>query len=205
MVWFAIGVVLMAFLFTYFRWYRPWQIRWGATDVEVAQHMPGDDHVLTPSFNATRGVTVYTSPDLIWGWLIQIGCKRAGWYSYDWIDNLGIPSANTLVPELQNISIGQLIPISPNGKIGLLVKAFETNQWILWTDPDNLTSWYWGLYPIDSDHTRLITRVRIHYKWLSPTLIFNLLLDAGDIVMMRKCMLGIKYRAEHLGLQPSER
>lgn len=109
------------------------------------------------------------------------------------------------MPELQNISIGQLIPISPNGKIGLLVKAFETNQWILWTDPDNLTSWYWGLYPIDSDHTRLITRVRIHYKWLSPTLIFNLLLDAGDIVMMRKCMLGIKYRAEHLGLQPSER
>ena len=39
-------------------------------------------------FNATRAVTVEARPEEIWPWLVQIGCKRAGWYSYDWIDNL---------------------------------------------------------------------------------------------------------------------
>lgn len=36
----------------------------------------------------------------------------------------------------------------------------------------------------------------MHYNWLSPSIFFALPLDIGDIVMMRKCMLGIKRRAE---------
>ncbi|MBI5828201.1 MAG: hypothetical protein HZB20_01365, partial [Chloroflexi bacterium] len=62
-------------------------------------------------------------------------------------------------------------------------------------------TWYWGLYPLDEDHTRLITRVRMRYDWLSPSILFNLVLDVGDIVMMRKCMLGIRRRAETLARQ----
>jgi len=46
--------------------------------------------------------------------------------------------------------------------------------------------------------TRLITRVRLRYDWTSPTILFNLALDVGDIVMMRRCLLGIKRRAEAL-------
>jgi hypothetical protein len=40
--------------------------------------------------------------------------------------------------------------------------------------------------------------VRMHYNWLSPSILFSLAIDVGDIVMMRKCMLGIKRRAESL-------
>jgi len=37
---------------------RPWQIRWGATDGEVERSMAGDDVVQSPTFNATRAVTI---------------------------------------------------------------------------------------------------------------------------------------------------
>jgi hypothetical protein len=192
------GATVLVILVIYFYFYRPWQVRWGATDDEVNRSMPGDDVITDPSFNATRVVTVNAPSESIWPWLVQIGCKRAGWYSYDWVDNLGIPSAERIISEFQHIKVGQLIPFSPNGKMGMYVKDFAEPKWMLWGDKENFSTWYWGLYPIDSDHTRLVTRVRLHYRWLSPTIIFSLLLDIGDIVMMRKCMLGIKMRAEKL-------
>jgi hypothetical protein len=75
---------------------------------------------------------------------------------------------------------------------------FEPNQWMLWGTPrtNEYTTWYWGLYPLDESQTRLITRVRMRYHWLSPMIVIDLLVEFTDIVMMRKCMLGIKQRVE---------
>ena len=95
----ALGAIVLG---VYLRFIRPWQLRWGATDEEVARAMPGDDVVKHPTFNATRAVTIQARPEQIWPWLVQIGVTpRAGWYSYDWLDNLGIPSAERIVPEWQ--------------------------------------------------------------------------------------------------------
>ena len=52
---------------------------------------------------------------------------------------------------------------------------------------------------MDEGHTRLITRVRLRYKWLSPSILFDILVEFTDIIMMRKSMLGIKERAERIG------
>lgn len=188
----------------YLRFIRPRQLRWGATDEEVSRVMPGDDVVNHPTFNATRAVTIRARPEEVWPWLVQIGITRAGWYSYDWVDNLGRPSARRIIPELQHLAVGDVIPLSPDGKAGLWVKAFELNQWMLWGDNKGDVTWYWGLYPQDDSHTRLITRVRNQYRWTSPTILFSLPMDVGDIVMMRKCMLGIKQRAERASRQTAE-
>ncbi len=197
----AIAVGGAVALAAYLLWIRPWQLKWGATHEEVERTMPGDNIVVRPAFNATRAVTVKARSEDIWPWLVQIGIKRAGWYSYDWVDNLGKPSAERIIPQLQHLTVGDLIPMSPDGKFGLWVKDFKLNEWILWWDKKGDVTWLWGLYPLDDSRTRLITRVRIHYNWLSPSIIFNLLLDVGDIVMMRKCMLGIKRRAETIARQ----
>jgi hypothetical protein len=194
----------VALLVTYLLWIRPWQVRWGATEDEVVRTLPGDDIVSRPTFNATRGVSIQAPPGEIWPWIVQIGHKRVGWYSYDWIDNLGKPSAERIIPELQNLKSGDIIPMSPDGKMGFWVKDFVPNQWMLWWDKKGETTWCWGLYPAGENCTRLVTRVRMHYNWLSPSIIFNLVIDAGDIVMMRKCMLGIKRRAERLASQREE-
>jgi hypothetical protein len=186
-----------AALATYLRLIRPWQLRWGATDDEVARPLPGDDDVPRPTFNATRAVTITARPEEIWPWLIQIGVTRAGWYSYDWLDNLGRPSAERIMPEFQHLAVGDVIALSPDGKEGQWVRAFEPNCWMLWGDKPGNTTWYWGLEPLDEEQTRLITRVRMRYTWTSPMVVmFNLLVEFTDIVMMRKCLLGIKRRAE---------
>jgi hypothetical protein len=175
---------------------RPWQLRWGAADAEIARAMPGDEVVERPTFDATRAVTVEATPEEIWSWLVQIGCKRAGWYSYDVLDNLGIPSAERIIPELQHLAVGDIIPVSPDGKQGLWVKAIEPGWWMLWGDRDGDTTWCWALHPLAEGRTRLVTRVRMRYNWTSPVILFNLLVEFADILMMRKCLLGIKCRAE---------
>jgi hypothetical protein len=166
--------------------------------------MPGDEVVKQPTFHATRAVTIQARPEEIWPWLVQIGCKRAGWYSYDWLDNLGIPSAERIIPELQHVAVGDLIPMSPDRKQGQWVKDFEPNQWMLWWDNKGDATWSWGFYPFDESQTRLITRVRVRYRWLSPVILLNLLVEFTDIVMRRKCLLGIKQRAERASRQTPE-
>ncbi|MGI8406511.1 MAG: hypothetical protein ACR2OE_17410 [Thermomicrobiales bacterium] len=52
------------------------------------------------------------------------------------------------------------------------------------------------LDPLDADYTRLHTRVRMQYHWTSPKIVFDMLVEFTDIVMIRKCLLGIRQRAE---------
>ena len=202
----SVGLTALAAvtLGVYLRFIRPWQLRWGATDEEVARAMPGDDVVEQPTLNATRAVTIQARPEQIWPWLVQMGGTRAGWYSYDWIDNLGRPSADRIIPELQHVAVEDFIPMAPIGKMGYWVRAVEPNQWMLWWANKGDVTWSWGLYPQDDSRTRLITRLRIQYRWTKPSILFSLPLDVGDIVMMRRCLLGIKQRAERASRQTPE-
>jgi len=120
---------MVAVLALYLLVVRPRQLRWGATDEEVARPMPGDEVVRRPTFNATRAVTVNARPEHIWPWIVQMGFGRAGWYSYDLIDNLGRPSAERIIPELQKVAVGDLVPIF--GKMGFWVRDFRPNEWML--------------------------------------------------------------------------
>jgi hypothetical protein len=192
--------ILFALVLLYFAFLRPWQLRWGATNEEIRRAMPGDDIVGDPSFNATRAVTIRASAECIFPWIVQMGVKRAGWYSYDLLDNLARPSAEVILPEHQNVQIGTLIPMSPDGKQGMYVKNFKANEWMLWWDNKGDSSWVWGIYSEGEARSRLVTRVRVKYRWFSPTILFSLIIEFFDIVMMRKCMLGIKRRAEALSL-----
>ena len=193
-----IGISLLVLVFVYLVFFHPWQLRWGATDAEVKRSMPGDEIVSQPSFNATRAVTIHAAAQNIYPWIVQMGVSRAGWYSYDLLDNLGRRSAESLLPEHQNIQIGDLIPISPDGKQGMWVKYFRKNKWMLWWDKKGDTTWIWEIHPEGENQFRLITRVRVKYRLFSRAVLFNLLTEFFDILMMRKSMLGIKRRAENL-------
>jgi len=192
-----IGISLIVLVFVYLTLFRPWQLRWGATDAEIKRSMPGDEIVGKPSFNATRAVTIHAPAQNIYPWIVQMGVTRAGWYSYDLLDNLGRRSAESILPEHQNIQVGDLIPLSPDGKQGMRVKYFRKNKWMLWWDEKGDTSWVWEIHPEGEGSARLITRVRVKYRFFSPAILFNLLIEFFDILMMRKSMLGIKKRAEN--------
>jgi hypothetical protein len=189
---------LGAALLAVFGAYRPWQLRWGAGPGEIARTMPGDDVVPHPPFNATRAVTIAAPPEAIWPWIVQIGFRRAGWYSYDILDNMGRPSAVTLLPELQHLEVGDLVPLGPGENSGMRVKEFERNRWVVWWDEKlKMTTWAWVLTSMPDGSTRLVTRVRSRSSWQHPsTALWRVLFEVADFPMMRKCLLGIKRRAE---------
>jgi hypothetical protein len=178
--------------------YRHWHLRWGATDDELAMPLPGDEMVQHPHFAFTRAITIRARPEEIYPWLVQIGWGRAGWYSYDVLDNLGKHSAEEIIPELQDMKVGDLISMGgkPTETTALRVKAFEPNQWLLWEHQG--CPWVWHLEPIDSDTTRLLTRGRNRYRidWTLPTAV--ILMEIGDPFMMRQQLLNLKRRAEGL-------
>ena len=193
----VVGAAVLASVL-FFAVYRPWQLKWGATREEIRLNLPGDEVVSWPTFSATRAVTVDAKPEAIWPWLVQIGFGRAGWYSYDLLDNLGRHSAQGIIPDLQHLEVGDLVPLGPGSDSGMRVKAFEPNRWLLWWDSKiRLTTWAWSLDPMSDGRTRLLTRVRARPSWHHPTTaIWLLLTEAADFPMMRKCLLGIKRRAE---------
>ena len=193
----AAAVVLIAVLF--FAWYRPRQLRWGATPAELAQSMPGDEIVRRPMFNATRAVTVNARPQDIWPWIVQIGFHRAGFYTYDLLDNLGQRSAERIAPELQHLQVGDLIPLAPGKDAGPRVKELQPNRWMVWGTSSDRATWTWVLSPTPDGTTRLMTRVRAPVSWREPlSAVWLLLFELADFPMMRKCLLGIKRRAETL-------
>jgi hypothetical protein len=86
--------------------FRRHLLRWGATDDEVAAALPGDELVPDPSFSATRAITIAAPPADVWPWIVQMGYGRAGFYAYDWLDNLGHGrSADEIVPDLQRLEV----------------------------------------------------------------------------------------------------
>jgi hypothetical protein len=191
----SIVLAAAAAIAMYARSVRPWQLRWGATPEEAARSLPGDHLVPKPTFNATRAITVAAPPEQIWPWLVQAGLTRAGWYSYDLLDNLGRPSARRIIPELQDLAVGDIVPMSPDGKHGMPVHAMEPPKSMIWGTPGD-TTWTWQLDPKPDGSTRLISRVRSRYRWLSPSIAFSVLLEFGDFWMMRKMLLTLRERAE---------
>ena len=181
----------------YLRILRPWQLRWGATSDEISRTLPGDELVAEPTFDATRAITIAARPDHIWPWLRQVGVTRAGWYSYDLLDNLGRPSARDIIPELQDVAVGDVVPLSPDGQQGVHILALDLPRSMLWGTPPD-TTWLWVCEPQADGTTRLVTRIRSHYRWLSPSIAFSLLVEFADIWMIRKMLLNLRERAEGL-------
>lgn len=180
--------------------FRHWHLRWGATDDEVRSGMPGDEIVPEASFNATRAITVGAPPEAVWPWIVQIGYRRAGFYTYDLLDNAGYDSADRVLEEYRSPKVGDWIPMAKkvNETMAFKVKALSTNEWLLWEKPDS--TWSWKLVPIDDSRTRLITRLKQRYAWETPVpaLLTLVLLEFGDFPMMRRMLKGIKIRAERM-------
>jgi proline iminopeptidase len=116
----------------YGEWLRPRLMRWGASDEEVAGPYPGAQVVPDGERAATMAVTIETSADQVWPWLIQMGGDRGGWYSWDRLDNRGRPSAREVHPEWQNLALGDHVKYATrSGPVDAwLVAVLEPNRFL---------------------------------------------------------------------------
>ena len=197
---------------------RRWHERWGATDAEVAASLPGDSLVSQPKISATHGITVQGSAADVWPWLVQIGQGRAGFYSYEGIEDLlglNIHNSNRILPEFQDLKVGDVVPLAPSGA-GFPVAFLEPNRsLVLGGRVDAQTkgpltledktpgayyeaSWGFILQPIDARTTRLIERFRVDWgpETFANGLFYRGLLEPGSFIMERRMLLGIKERVE---------
>ncbi len=177
---------------------RPWHLRWGATDEEVNMPLPGDEFVGDPKLNATHAITINAPAADVWPWLVQLGQRRGGFYSYTWLENLvgcDMHNANRIVPEWQDLKVGDEVWLHPKAP-PLRVLAIEAGRAIVLEK-----CWSFVLHPIDENTTRLIIRGRGEFNPDFKNGLLNFLLWRGifepaHFIMERKMLLGIKQRAE---------
>jgi hypothetical protein len=196
-VWDAVGLLDYVMLgvglgAAYALFVRSWHARWGATDAEVMAVMPGDE-LIPEGQITTRAITITATPAQIWPWIVQIGYGRAGWYSYDWIDNDGKPSARRILPEHQDLTVGTQIVMVPG--MGPIVRELEPHRYLVAGDKGAGT-WCLLLEQVDETRTRLVSRWRQDWKITPASLIWIAIADPGAFVMERKMLRGIKTRAE---------
>jgi hypothetical protein len=99
-----------------------------------------------------------------------MGAGRAGWYSWDAVDNGGMPSSTSVVPALQAVAAGTIMPAVPGAKDAFVVAAVEPNRDLVLAAPDghggNAVAWEHFLQPLDRGRTRLIVRGHASSQWL---------------------------------------
>jgi hypothetical protein len=163
--------------------------------------MPGDELLPGAPLVSTRAITVDAPPSAIWPWLVQMGPGRGGAYTYDWIENLlglDIHSANKILPELQDLKAGDVIPLGAHGP-RMRVEVLEPDHMLVLRSEDGIWVWAFGLYPQDGA-TRLVSRNRIATPDPSPaSRAFSCyIMEPGSLVMERKMLLTLKQHAESM-------
>jgi hypothetical protein len=175
-----------------------------ASDLERAAVFPGDELIPQAIDTLTHGVTIRRPPREVWPWLVQMGAgSRAGWYSYDWLDNGRRPSATRIVPELQHPAIGTIFPALPGVKEAFTLLAIEPERALVLgvVSVSGTTDVTWGFYLAEPAPgvTRLVVRARggPGYRFHGlPLLLTRLVVRVVHFVMQQKQLLGIASRAE---------
>ena len=196
----------------YFATLRPWMLSWGATSSEIVMAFPSDELISNAVSQQTRAITINASKDEVWPWIAQIGQDRAGFYSFDILENAvgcEMPIENGIRTEFQLWKVGDRMwmypPRKANGSgygkvaryipgqvLGLLTRSLQTSQ----SEPAD-ASWTFFLRPIDKTHSRLLMRGRgMASKSLFGFLFDRCLFEPMHFVMERRMMLGIKDLAE---------
>jgi hypothetical protein len=168
---------------------------WGATAEEISSSVVGDDLCSDATVVATRSITIGAAPQEVFPWIRQMGFGRGGWYSYDWLDNLGRKSATTIHDEWQSVEAGDKVPSGPISFIAAIVDAprhFVLEIQSLGKKSPKLHFTLAYELRDDPQGTRLVTRMRSRINLPLGSLFEKLILGPGDGIMLRRQLLNIK-------------
>jgi hypothetical protein len=168
----------------------------------------GDDLLPEARAQMTHAIDIEASPEEVWPWLVQMGRRRAGWYSWDLLDNGGVASADRIIPELQTLAVGDILPIKATGSDGFAVLALEAPRALVLGDPSLLpgrprlragaprATWAFSLEPIGGGGTHLAVRVRAEYGPSRWAALVARIVRLAHGIMERKQLRTLKQHAE---------
>jgi hypothetical protein len=188
--------------------------RTGATGWERTRLLPGDGAVPGAKGSWTMATTIDAPPAAVWQWLVQIGSDRAGFYSFDRLDNAGCPSVEEIRPEWQSLKLGDRLASTPSGRTWFVVTELDQEKsLVLRASIDPLarssydpaeeqpsvfvdSSWAFVLEPLAS-RTRLLVRTTSAAR---PALLGRfanvLFFDPAHWVMQTRQLTRIRHLAE---------
>jgi proline iminopeptidase len=213
----AIAGLMGAAAVAYARLVRPRLISWGATEEEITGPFPGADLVPGGERSGAMAVTIDARPEQVWPWLLQLGWDRAGWYSWDHLDNAGRPSAHEIHPEWQDLAVGDYLRYwAPGGGAmdAYAVAVLEPNRFLglhglsdlrgRTLDPGQprpagYIEGLWGflLNELPEGRTRLVVSgyQAMRPRWLEPV-VFSWLFPPVVWVMQARMLAVLKRNAE---------
>ncbi len=161
-------------------------------DEEMISQLPGNDLIdkNEVKMHTGRGVTIKAPPEKIFPYLKQLGCHKAGFYSYSKLERLfGFHIYNDLTVEQkwQDTKIGDWVPYRQNGA-GTGIVDMKENEYMLtlsdsrkaptdlvgmaWHPPGfDFLAWTWNFYTIpinDGKHTRLLSMNDVAWGKANP-------------------------------------
>jgi hypothetical protein len=180
---------------------------WGATPDEIDSPVVGDNLCADATLSATRCITIAAAPEKVFPWIRQMGLGRAGWYSYDWIDNFGRKSATTVHDEWQNINSGDPVPAGPIFFSAALVSPPHSFVLEIKNGKKSTPRLHFTLaYELRAvpEGTRLVTRMRSRMNLRGGRIFERLVLGPGDGIMLRKQLKTLASNISRFQAQSSE-
>lgn len=214
----ALAVVFAALLSTLLVGVRPWYTSWGTTPEERSGPLPGDGLVAGPVHD-TRAIAISAPAAHVFAWVAQIGQDRAGFYSYELLEDLvgcEMPNVRHLDPALQRWSVGSKLWMYPADELDGLGHAtlihYEPGRALIFgtntpSDPPGSAptgSWSFVVEPTGPASSRLITRAS---GGAMPTLLgaaYTLaVFEPLHFAMERRMLEGIRGLAEGRPISPA--
>ena len=192
----------------------------GVDAATAARAYPGDTLVPDPLWDWTHGVEIEAPAASVWPWIAQIGADRAGFYSYQSLENLvgcNVRNAEAVHPEWA-ARVGDELALHPDPKVPRLrIVAAEPERYLLaYGAPDerrrdrgeswSTASWLFFIEPLGARRCRLISRYRVACSGdFSTRIAFGpAVLEPVGFAMDRRMLLGVKERAELLEKRRSD-
>jgi hypothetical protein len=192
--------------------------RSGVTAAEVTEPLPGDEIVALPMWQSTRATTIASPRDQVWPWIVQMGfpSHRAGWYTPHWLDQLtfGIRqrSADRIVPELQQLAVGDRVPDSEDGSVFFTVEKVEAPHALVLHSTRHVIgpiktidfSWAFVIREVSPGRSKLLIRARTRYTPRKALPFVEFVIGPADFVNAGAMLRGIKHRVESARTGPGE-
>jgi hypothetical protein len=183
---------------------------WGLPSSERARTFPGDELVADPSWEWAHAVEIGAAAGAVWPWVAQIGADRAGFYSYEVLENLvgcRVRNAEHVDPSWR-YEVGDALSIHPKAP-PMPIVALEPGRWFVAhagpphdgppTAPgDVAVSWAFIVEPLGPQRSRLFSRYRCATApdratrlQFGPTFV-----EPISFAMDRAMLRGVRERAE---------
>lgn len=137
------------------------------------KYLPGDEIIGDTKYAITDAVNIEAPVSIVWQYLMQLGCDRAGWYSIDWLDNAGVKSTDHQEIKWTDRKVGDRLSATPKGDSFFEVYSIAHAKYFViggtTTTPEGAfkSTWAFAVEPIGEDATRLVVRAKMSMmpKW----------------------------------------